>query len=45
MSCYPCEVGNHEACRGPDCSCERCRSIEEDALNDQIKDKEKENEN
>lgn len=21
MKCYPCEVGNHDDCRGPDCDC------------------------
>ena len=20
--CYPCEVGKHDSCRGPDCTCE-----------------------
>ena len=21
--CYPCEVGNHDDCRGPDCECSK----------------------
>lgn len=29
--CYPCETGNHSACRGPDCECNRC-AAEEAAL-------------
>jgi len=40
--CYPCEVGNHVTCRGPDCDCDTCDQIREDALQDQLKDSEKE---
>ena len=44
MICYPCQVGNHVACRGPGCQCDLCASIEEDALQDNLVDKEKEEE-
>lgn len=40
--CYSCEVGNHVACRGPDCSCDRCDQIREDALQDRLTEKEEE---